>query len=409
MTTITPMAWVSWGMVTFFYAFQYIIRVFPSVMMPDIMAKFSLNASDFGTFSGAYYLGYSLMHIPLGIMLDKIGPKWVIPMAVILSVVGIVPLIYCDNWIFSVIGRFIIGAGSSAAILGVFKITQMKFPDKQFSKILGISVTIGLLGAIYGGLPVNDLTTVFGWQTVLIGIISFGFVLAAIIFVVTPNRKNSYQSNVLADLKFAMGNKQVIFTAVMAGLMVGSLEGFADVWGISYLINVLGIEKETASGLPSFIFLGMALGCPVLAYFAEKWNKYKEIIIFSAFYMAAAFMVILLAKPSAVALSILFFTIGFAGAYQVIIIYMNSKNVSSNHGSIVTSITNMVIMSFGYFFHIAISKGMDMFWDGQVIDNVPVYGSISYKAGLAVIPISLIIAGFGLLFVNDKTKVRAAA
>ena len=406
MNTIAPMAWVSWGMVTFFYAFQYIIRVFPSIMMQDIMTKFNLNATDFGAFSSAYYIGYTLASIPFGVMLDKIGPKYVLPVAVILSVMGIVPLLYFDSWMLSVIGRVLVGAGSSAAILGVFKVTQISFPANAFSKILGVSVTIGLLGAIYGGMPINSLNDMFGWQNVLLGIIIAGFVFAATIFAVIPNSKSQSKGGIIKDLIQIAKNPTVLMTGLLAGLMLGPLEGFADVWGVSYLVNVLYIDKETASGLPSFIYLGMGVGCPVLAYLAEKFNVYKETIMFSSFYMAAAFAVLLLATPGPMVLSILFFTVGVACAYQVIMIYMNSRNVSTDQSSVVASFTNMVLMSFGIFFHTAISKCMDFVWDGAMINNLPSYGPMSYKLGLAIIPVSLVIAGFGMMFLKDPTKVR---
>ena len=60
-------------------------------------------------------------------------------------------------------------------------------------------------------------------------------------------------------------------------LMVGSLEGFADVWGVPYLTKAYGLEKGEAAGLVSFIFVGMLFGGPLLAYFAKKAGHYAII------------------------------------------------------------------------------------------------------------------------------------
>ena len=47
----------------------------PNIMLDDIMQQFQIDAATFGQFSGVYYIGYSLMHLPIGIMLDRFGPE----------------------------------------------------------------------------------------------------------------------------------------------------------------------------------------------------------------------------------------------------------------------------------------------------------------------------------------------
>ena len=60
-------AWMVWIIASLFYAYQYILRVMPNIMLDDIMQQFNLSSATFGQFSGVYYIGYSLMHIPLGL------------------------------------------------------------------------------------------------------------------------------------------------------------------------------------------------------------------------------------------------------------------------------------------------------------------------------------------------------
>ena len=75
--------WVVWFLATFFYIFQYVLRVSPSIMMQGILEKYHLHAYQFGAFSGAYYLGYAVMHIPIGLLLDRVGPKKVISLSIL--------------------------------------------------------------------------------------------------------------------------------------------------------------------------------------------------------------------------------------------------------------------------------------------------------------------------------------
>ena len=69
------MAWFVWMIASLFYAYQYVLRVMPSIMLEDITRQFHIDAAVFGQFSGVYYIGYSLVHLPIGIMLDRFGPR----------------------------------------------------------------------------------------------------------------------------------------------------------------------------------------------------------------------------------------------------------------------------------------------------------------------------------------------
>ncbi len=403
--TRKTLAWSLWTMTTFFYAFQYIIRVSPSIMVDDIMGKFALNASELGDFTGAYYLGYALMHIPIGILLDRVGPRWIISGSVFLSVSGIVPLFYCDSWAVSVMGRFLVGAGSSGAILGVFTIIRLHFPDNLFSRMLGISVMIGLAGAIYGGYPVGYLSDHYGWEQVLFGVVVLGVFLALAMVFFIPKKTETQQGPSFLKLAIANGKAligRVLLTALMAALMVGPLEGFADMWATSFLIHVYGYDKALASSLPSLIFIGMGVGSPLLAMISERFKAYYPVTLLSALGMGSCFLAILMMRPDPWIVGALFFIIGVFSAYQVLIMYMNSKNVDDSLASIVTALTNMIIMFFGWVFHKSITLVMDRFWDGTMENCIPVYDTKAYTYGLMVIPATLALAFIGFIFLRRR-------
>ena len=205
-------AWAVWLIASVFYAYQYILRVLPNIMMPEIMTKFDISSSLFGQFSGLYYIGYAGMHIPIGLMLDRFGPKYVMPFCILLAVAGLVPLVYSDMWLYPCIGRVFIGIGSSAAILGVFKIIRMTFPEKKFTRMLGFSVTIVLLGSIYGGYPVNYLLQTLGWEQVLNIMAGIGLCLAAAIYFLAPAYQADLdnKTSIWADLKDVFGNSKIL-------------------------------------------------------------------------------------------------------------------------------------------------------------------------------------------------------
>lgn len=398
-TRISGYAWFIWAVASFFYLFIYILRVSPSVMMPGIMQKFSVGAEDFGYFSAIYYLGYTLMHIPFGILLDRFKVNFVIACAIASSVIGLIPLVYMNDWHWVLIGRFFVGAGSTGAILAVFKVTSSFFPKHLFSRMLGISVTIGVLGAIYGSSPIDKLSREFGWEYVTSVIIATGLAIAFVIFFFkskqeTANPEN--KDNITHSLKTVCTNKRVIALALFAGFMVGPLEGFADVWAVSFLQNVYDYSRDMATSLPTIIFIGMCIGSSTLPTIAEKLKAYYQTVIICGITMLAIFLIMLTMHPTPSYSIILFIILGVCSSYQIIAIYLNSQNVAPTYQGLTTAVTNMIIMVFGSVFHSVIGKVMQANWDGKMIDNVAIYPTSSYITSLSVIPAGLLIGTIGV-------------
>lgn len=401
--------WVVWFLATFFYVFQYVLRVSPSIMMQNILEKYHIHAYQFGAFSGAYYLGYALTHIPIGLLLDRAGPKKVISFSILVSIFGLLPLIMSDCWNCAVLGRFLVGAGSSGAILGVFNVIRIYFPEGWFSRLLGVSVTFGLLGAIYGGRPVHELIVMTSWQHVLEYFIIAGAILASLVFVLVPKMSNHSlnHSSMKKELKEVFTNKKVLLTALFGALMVGTLEGFADVWAVSFFEVVYGIERASAAFLPSLIFLGMCVGALGLPVIAEKFKIYHQLILASAVVMGGLFLLIICSKFDIRILQVSMFCLGIFSAYQILVIYLNILNAPPEYGNLVTAITNMIIMSFGYVFHSVIGAVMTCVWDGTMKGCIPVYKSEAYIYGLLIIPATLLMAFIGFVtlgYLKPRTK-----
>lgn len=382
-------AWTVWILVSVFYAYQYILRVMPNIMLSDIMEQFGITAAAFGQFSGIYYIGYSLVHLPVGIMLDRYGPRKVMTGCILLTVLGLTPLIFAEHWAYPIMGRFIIGVGSSAAILGVFKIIRMSFSEKQFPRMLSLSVTIGLIGAIYGGGPVSYMRTAFGYETIIEIIGAAGILLAAITYWIVPEFENTSEATVFSEVKEVLTNKKVLWACFCAGLMVGPCEGFADVWGTVFLKEVYGFEDTLAASLPSIIFIGMCFGSPLLSLIAERVGNYLATIAGAGLAMAVSFSILLSMQLTSSIVLINFILIGMCCAYQILAIYKASTYVSERVAGLATALANMIIMLFGYTFH-SIIGGLIAYMGGPQAD-------MALKYGIAVIPCGLALGTIGFL------------
>ncbi|MBF8246773.1 MAG: MFS transporter [Rickettsia sp.] len=379
-----------------FYGYQYIFRLLPNVIMPFIYEKYSIGSNEFGSYAASYYLGYVIFHIPIGIIINKFGCKLIITLSIILCALGILPIMISDNWYLVLFGRFITGIGSSTSIIAAFQVFRHIFPN-HYSQAIGANVFFGLIIIILGGEYLSRMINHTGISDGILGLMILGAVLALVSYLAIPNFKSSNDSNLWYEVKKMLKNKRFIIISLCAGLMVGPLEGFSDAWASLFLIKIYDLSKIVADKVILSVLMGMAIGSLCLPYISKKFKIEYNINIFSAFFMLSLFLILMSGKVFSEFISILLFCIGFFSAYQVVIIPMLSSFVKSDNAALASSITNMIIMFFGNFFHKIIGFTLDFY--SQDNHN---YTNLAIQYSLLIIPISLFVAMIILILIKKK-------
>lgn len=403
-----------WFLTCLFFAYQFVVRVFPGLCVPEIMNKFQVDATEFGLLSSMYYYGYAGMQIPIALLLDRYGPRAIVSLSCLVCSLSIFLFFWTDNWTLVLIARFLIGASSAAGFLGTSKVISLWFPYHLYARMIGITFSIGLLGAIYGGLPVSQLITLYGWENVLLIIGTVGLILTVfMIFTVKPYKASFLHESpsFLKEFKSLLTMPVLLLMAMANLLMVGPLEGFADVWGVSYLMSAYAFEKSEASLITSAIFTGMLIGGPLLAYTAEKLKATYQITAMCGIMMAALFAIMLLSNGvlSYTLLYIMMFTVGVLCCYQVLVFSIGTSLVSPSMRNITVAFLNCVNMFGGSVFHTAIGYLMDIFWTGQSLDGHRQYGAEAYASALWIIPIAAFLGGLIILFLKPASQKEVTA
>ncbi|MDP2193418.1 MAG: MFS transporter, partial [Alphaproteobacteria bacterium] len=348
-------SWVMWSCAALFYAYQYILRVLPSVLKADLSVSFNLDAPEFGHFAGIYYLGYTLAHIPIGVALDRYGPKHVLPVCVMLCLAGLLPLLYIDDFSYSIIGRCVVGIGSSGAVLGMFKIIRMAFDEEKFTRMLSLAATIGLCGAIFGGSPIQYMLGFTAWQTVVWVLIILGVALIGFMYASLPALTDKETGSPIDSIKMILKNKWVWIVSLASGFLVGPLEGYADAWLTQSLTDIYGLSTLVASNGTSLVFLSLAIGYLAINWVVDRLGT-DQAVALSGVMMLLAFVAIMSGGIPLWAIPIALFVLGFFSAYQVPAIYRVIKFIPPEATSLVSAIANMIIMVFGSYFHSIIGK-----------------------------------------------------
>jgi predicted MFS family arabinose efflux permease len=134
-------SFVPWLMILLagsFYCYEYILRISPSVMIPELMSSFSIQATQIGLLSSFYYFGYSMGSVLVGPFVDKYGPKKVLFWAAILCALGTLLFAHADSLALAKLSRLIIGLGSAFAFIGVLKIGAIWLPGDYFGRLAGM-------------------------------------------------------------------------------------------------------------------------------------------------------------------------------------------------------------------------------------------------------------------------------
>jgi MFS family permease len=380
-----------WILPLIFFTYQMILRLWPSLIMNQIIKQFSANAYDFGVLVSLYYYGYSVMQIPIAFIIERFGVRYTLFYCAILCSIATLIFSYTTNWYILCISRFLIGVGSAAAFLGVSTVIREWFQKSQYAKMVSLSFSIGLLGAVYGGKPMSVLISNYTYEKVSFSLSLMSIVIGFTIFVFLRKPNNTFNESKLeciknTNVRKVFASPSLLLLGISSLLMVGSLEGFADVWGVNYLINAYSINKTDAAGLASFIFVGMIFGGPLLAFLARLLGNYLVICI-CGFGIAIIFILLINSiNYNWYWLASLFFILGLMCCYQVIVFDAGLNLVNSQLVVVTIAFLNCINMLGGSFFHTIFGLTMDIFWTGTEINGIRQYNLYSYKMALMTIP-----------------------
>lgn len=403
---------VLWFIVTSFFAFQFILRLSAGILREDIIQKFAIDTTAFGTLAGYYYLGYAGMQIPMGIMLDKFNFRVITAASIMLTVIGTLTFVLASDWNIVLLGRFLIGAGSSVGFLGVAKVIKLFFDEKYHAFLIGFAFTFGLMGAVVGGMPMKMLFSHFGYHTTFICLAIVGTILAFIVLMVSDKKIERIDAQVnvsspnIKQIIRLLFNPTILFIGIAGGLMVGPLEGFADVWAMPFFEHIHHLSKSDAIFVSSLVFLGMCVGGPLLAYLAKvTGSNVLMIAIIGACTVLIFLIVFFIGNISISILSGLMFCLGILCCYQVLVFAMASSLVERSYAGIAVAIINCLNMSFGHFFHKIISTMLTKYWDGTTSAlGIPEYNYEAWIYGLIIIPVGCLLGTVMFLYLSFRNS-----
>ncbi|HYC41504.1 MAG TPA: MFS transporter [Noviherbaspirillum sp.] len=257
------------------YFLSYAFRSINAVIAPDLQADIGLQNADLGLLSSAYFLSFAALQLPLGIWLDKYGPRRTESALLLFAAAGAAIFASSDSLAGLWLGRLLIGVGVSACLMAPFKAYRQWFAAEQQSKLASWMLVAGTSGALAATVPVSAALPLIGWRGVFW--VMSGMILATAVLIFFLLRKveagqDAAKAKPAASSGPAPGYRHIFtdpFFRRMGLLGIvnhGCLSAWQTLWAGPWMMTVLGMSKhETAQIL--FVFNL----CLMLSYLMMSW------------------------------------------------------------------------------------------------------------------------------------------
>ena len=285
---------LAWGFCLLFYFGQYALRSAPGVMVPELKTTFGLTTLGVSSLVGLYYYTYSTFAIVAGASLDRFGPKYVVPIGILLTAIGAI-MFGLGSATGAEFGRLLQGAGSAFAFTGAVYLASHGFTSAWLATAVGFTQCFGMLGGSAGQFAVGPMIHgLISWQEFWIfsGIVLL--VVAGVLMIGTPSGHDTQPVgagsllSMFKPFKVVLSNPQSWLCGLSAGLLFLPTTIGDMIWGVPFLRDGLGADYATAVDRASMIPLGWVIGCPLLGYIADRIGRRKPVLIGGALLMLAA-------------------------------------------------------------------------------------------------------------------------
>ena len=388
-----------WLISVSFVLFQFFLQLSSGVVMGAIMHDMRLSALTAGLLSGSFYMIYTGLQIPVGILFDKTNTRLLLAINALLCSIGCFVFATSYGLTGLFLGRLLIGGGSAFAFIGLSHLLRQHYPLKQFAFMIGLSETLGFVTTVIGMIVMGALVTKWGWRGFINLAGCVGLLIAYLCWKYIPDApplapKNKLYGQQLLKILF---NRKAWINGLFVGLTFTVVTVFGALWAIPFIQVKLSCNIQQASVICALFFLGTALSCPLFGILSTRFKKRRPLILSSCLSTAALLLVLLyFPTKNHATVAMLMFMIGVCcGAYMLAYSIANEL-APADSLSTCTGFTNMLAVLTTPLLQPLIGYQLD------ALNHTGVYTLSNYQTALLTIPASLILASILVFFLPEK-------
>ncbi|MGW7581658.1 MFS transporter [Kitasatospora sp. NPDC054768] len=258
-------AWLAWSIGVSVYILAVIHRTSLGVAGLDAADRFGIGASALSTFSILQVLVYAAMQIPVGLLVDRYGPRRVLLSGVVLLSAGQLAFAFSSDFGPALASRAVLGCGDAMTFISVLRIAARWFPAARNPFVAQLTGLAGMGGNLVTTVVLARALHSEGWTPTFTAIALLGAVVfAPVAFLL---RDAPHQEAVVRPGAAAARPKvgrQVLACWREPGTRLGLWihfttqfpgNAFGLLWGLPYLVQAQGMSRAGAGGLLTLLVL----------------------------------------------------------------------------------------------------------------------------------------------------------
>lgn len=349
------------------YFISYLYRVVNAVIAPDLIADIGVGPSALGLLTATYFIAFASFQLPLGVLLDRFGPRKVEAVLLLFAALGAFIFARAESLAGLIVGRAFIGFGVSACLMAAFKGYALWFPREKWAMVNGFQMAAGGLGALAATAPVEAALQFTDWRGVFMGLALLTFLTAIAVLLIVPEKKidaaGESLHNQLRGIREVFTSRKFWRTAPLTTMSQAAFLAIQGLWAGPWLSHVAGLERTEVAGMLFWIAVAMIAGFITLGSITEQLNKRGISVATTAVTGMTLFMVVqllLVFGPTAWYFPV-WLAFGFLGTSGIIAYSALSQSFPVQLSGRVTTAINLLVFVAAFVGQWAIGGIIDFF------------------------------------------------
>jgi MFS family permease len=291
-STFPRLGWAAFGLAAAAFWFSFFHRIAPAAIAVDLQDAFGIGGAMLGTLAATYYVIYTVMQIPTGVLSDTVGPRRVLAAGCLVAGIGSILFGTAETVAGAVVGRTLAGLGVSVAFVCMLKLAADWFHESRFATMTGIGTMIGLTGALASATPLAWLVAhAVSWRAVFVAAGVVSLVLAVALALVVRDRPAAAAPRsrpARGEAGWREGLNQVArnrasWACFWIGFgMSGSYMTFVGLWGVPYLVHRYGMTVVEATQHTSLMLVCLAVAQGSIGAISDRMGRRRLLMIASS-------------------------------------------------------------------------------------------------------------------------------
>jgi MFS family permease len=279
--------WAVFALTSVFFLLSQFYRASTAVISSDLIQDLNLNASDLSLLSSAFFYVFALVQIPLGLTLDRFGPRLTMSFLSLFGVAGALSFAWAETLEVAVGARILLGLGMACNLMGPFKLLTLWFTPGQFASLSTIMFSIGAAGSIVAASPLVALVQWVGWRWAFTLIAGFHTLLTVLFFVLVRDRppwsehehKGPGLPELLSGLRILFRSRDYWIISVGTFCRYGIFAAIQTLWAGPYLMHGVGLSPMQAGNIILGLNLAFIIAGPACGAFSDRIQRRKGVIL----------------------------------------------------------------------------------------------------------------------------------